>query len=161
MAEVRRSPQPTHLPRRTLTLPSTLRRLPTRTPPVPCRLPRPAAGGQPAVRLCAAEQRSVAGAARLRAKSACLSPCTQGRVCGLAPRSEQRRGVGVFRRPAQRSADGCPPAAGRAPMVEVHTRDKGSHSHDKQEEAPNPPIFSTLSQPHRNPSSLPLTGAPP
>jgi hypothetical protein len=38
-----------------------------------------------------AEQRSAAGSARLRAKPACLRPGTQGRVCGLAPRSEQRR----------------------------------------------------------------------
>jgi len=38
-----------------------------------------------------AEQRSAAGSARLRAKPACLRSCTQGRVCGLAPRSEQRR----------------------------------------------------------------------
>jgi hypothetical protein len=37
-----------------------------------------------------AEQRSAAGSGRLRPKSACLRSCTQGRVCGLALRSEQR-----------------------------------------------------------------------
>jgi hypothetical protein len=38
-----------------------------------------------------AEQRSAAGSGRLRPKSACLWPCTQGRVGRLALRSEQRR----------------------------------------------------------------------
>ena len=38
-----------------------------------------------------AEQRSAAGSGRLRPKSACLRSCTQGRVCRLALRSEQRR----------------------------------------------------------------------
>ena len=41
----------------------------------------------------------------------CLRPCTQGRVCGLAPMPEHRRAAAAKRRPAHRSPGGCPPAA--------------------------------------------------
>ena len=41
----------------------------------------------------------------------CLRPCTQGRVCGLAPMPEHRRAAAAKRRPAHRSPGSCPPAA--------------------------------------------------
>ena len=60
-----------------------------RTPP-PC-LQRRERAGRRGHQEASAEQRSAAGSGRLRPKSACLRSCTQGRVCGLALRSEQRR----------------------------------------------------------------------
>ena len=58
--------------------------------PLPC-LQRRERAGRRGHQEASAEQRSAAGSGRLRPKSACLRSCTQGRVCGLAPRSEQRR----------------------------------------------------------------------
>ena len=81
--------------------------------PVPAGKQRAGAVCLSASTLCDAEQRSGAGSARLRAKSDCLRPCTQGRVVATPLRSEQRRGVGRTRPtvPAKRSQS---PACGFA-----------------------------------------------
>ena len=82
--------------------------------------PRQAAGGQLAARLCAAEKRRAPGGARSAhqqlTRRGCLNEANAVSEVSSATRQEHehRRAVGVFHRPAQRSADGCPAAAWRA-----------------------------------------------